>query len=101
MRTRKGHQHREQTYGCQKGGGGVGKDWEFGISGYKQVYIAWINNKILLYSTGNYIQYPVINHNEKYYEKEYVCVCVYIYIYMNHFTVQQKLTQPCKSTIVQ
>ena len=23
------------------------------------------NNKILLYSTGNYIQYPVISHNEK------------------------------------
>ena len=27
-------------------------------------------------STGNYIQYPVINHNGKEYEKE----CVYIYI---------------------
>ena len=24
-----------------------------------------INNKDLLYSTGNYIQYPVINYNEK------------------------------------
>ena len=28
-----------------------------------------------LYGTGNYIQYPVINHNGKY-EKEGVCVCV-------------------------
>ena len=35
-------------------------DWEFGISRC----IEWMN-KILLYSTGNYIQYPVINHNEK------------------------------------
>ena len=34
------------------------------------IYI--INNKVLLYSTGNYIQYPVINHNGKEYEKEYV-----------------------------
>ena len=29
-------------------------------------------NKVLLYSTGNYIQYPVINHNGKEYEKEYI-----------------------------
>ena len=42
-------------------------------------------NKVLLYSTGNYIQYPVINHNGKEYEKEYIymciymCVCVYMY----------------------
>ena len=52
------------------------------------------NNKVLLYSTGNYIQYPVINHNGKEYEKEY------IYIKLIHFAVQQKLTQR-KSTILQ
>ena len=28
-----------------------------------------VNNKALLQSTGNYIQYPVINHNGKEYEK--------------------------------
>jgi len=37
----------------------------------------------------NYIQYPVINHNGKEYEKMCVCmcacVCVYIYIYMNKY----------------
>ena len=37
-------------------------------------------NKLLLYSTGDYIQYSVINCNEKEYAKEcvhiYVCVCV-------------------------
>ena len=37
---------------------------------------------ILLYSTGNYIQYPTINHNGKESEKEYVCN-------MSHFAVQQ------------
>ena len=49
-----------------KGEGGGGEmDQEFGISRYKLLYIGWINNKVLLYSTGNYIQYPVINHNGK------------------------------------
>ena len=47
-----------------KGRGG-GMDWECGISRRKLVYIEWINNKVLLYSTGNYIQYPVIKNNGK------------------------------------
>ena len=64
------HRHREQTYGCQGGGGE--KDWEFGISRCKPLYIGWINNKFIVYSTGNYIQYHVINHNGKEYEKEYI-----------------------------
>ena len=39
------------------------------------VYIDWKNNKVLLYSTGNYIQYPVRNPNEKEYEKNvYICI---------------------------
>ena len=37
-----------------------GKDGEFGISRCKLVYVGWIN-KVLLYSTRNYIQYPVID----------------------------------------
>ena len=32
-------------------------------------YREWIN-KVLLYSTRNYIQYPAINHHGKEYEKE-------------------------------
>ena len=43
---------------------------------------AWIN-KVLLYSTGKYIQYPIINHNGKEYFKKYV---------YNLITMQQKLT---------
>ena len=35
----------------------------------KLVYIGWINNKVLLYSTGNYIQYAVMNQKGKEYEK--------------------------------
>ena len=58
------------------GRGGI--DWEFGIGRYKLLYTKWINNKTLLYSTGNYIQYPVINHNGKGYEKIYICVTLLI-----------------------
>ena len=48
---------------------------EFGISRCKLVYREWINNKVLLYSTGNYIQYPGINQNRKEYEKNvYICI---------------------------
>ena len=71
------HRHREQTCGCQ--GGGWGRmDWEFGVSRCKLLYREWINNKVLLYSTGNYIQYPVINHNGKAYEKKniYIYMCI-------------------------
>ena len=32
--------------------------------------------EITLYSTGNYSQYSVINHNGKDHAKGYVCVCV-------------------------
>ena len=49
----------------ERGWGGINQ--EFGISRYKLLYIKQINNKVLLYSTGNYIQYPVINHNKKEY----------------------------------
>ena len=31
-----------------------------------------MDNKVLLYSTGNYIQYFIINHNGKEYFKKYV-----------------------------
>ena len=36
----------------REGGEGVG--WEFGISRCKLLSIEWMNNKVLLYSTGNY-----------------------------------------------
>ena len=49
------------------------------ISRCKLLYIEWITGKVLLYSTGNYIQYPIINHDGKEYEKYYIDVCIYIY----------------------
>ena len=36
-----------------------------------------MDNQVLLYSTGNYIQYPVINHNGKdHFKKEHIGVSV-------------------------
>ena len=52
-----------------------GMQGEFGVSRYKQLYTEWINNKVPLYSTGNSIQYPVINHNGKECEKECIYMC--------------------------
>ena len=44
-----------------------GKDWQFKASRCKLFYIRWINNKDLLYSTRNYIQSSVMNHNQNIY----------------------------------
>ena len=38
------------------GGGGSGMDWEFEVRRCKLLYLEWISNEVLLYSTGNYIQ---------------------------------------------
>ena len=68
------HRHREQNCGCQEGRGvGEAMDWEFGIIRCKLLYTEQIN-KSLLYSTGNYIQYPVITHHGKEYGKVHICI---------------------------
>ena len=57
--------------GEERGGLGVW-GWEM-----QTILLKWINNQVLLYGTGNYIQYPVINQNGKeYFKKEYI----YIYV---------------------
>jgi len=53
-------------------------EWEFGISRCELLYMEWIH-KVLLYSTGNYSQYPVIKHNGKEYIKR---ICVYACVYV-------------------
>ena len=54
----------------------VGHDWRDLAAAAATLYIEWINNKVLLYSTGNYIQHPGINHDRKEHEKK----CVYNWI---------------------
>ena len=74
-----------------RGRAGGGLDVEGGIRRRKLLYTRWINNKVLLHSTQNYIQYPGMNHNRK--ECKNVCVC--IYIYMNKCLLSPLLKNLC------
>ena len=65
-------------------------EWEFGISRCKLLYIGWMNNNVLLYNTGNYIPYPVMNHNGKEYVKECMDICIYLYIH-EHICITESL----------
>ena len=47
-----------------------GMDWQVMASRCNLLYTEWISNKVLLYSTENYIQNPMINHNGKKYFKK-------------------------------
>ena len=64
METDSQKQRTDAWWSKGKGGGGE-IDWRFGTSRCKLLYMKQINSEVLLYSTGNYIQYPVINHNGK------------------------------------
>ena len=66
------HRHREQICVCQRGEVWGGKGWELGISIFKLLCIGWIKKRHYI---GNYIQYPVINHNGK----EYLKHRLYVY----------------------
>ena len=67
------HRHRKQicdgkSVGKGNGGGRI-MQCEVWVSKCKLLYIEWINNKVLLYITRNYTEYPVINHNGRDYKK--------------------------------
>ena len=59
------HGQGEQICHYQGGGQGSGMAWEFEGSRCKLLYLEWVDCKVLLYRTGNYIQSPRINHNRK------------------------------------
>ena len=67
--------NRENRFVVTKGEVGLERDG-IGISRCKLLYREWKNDKVLLYSRENYIQYPLINHNGKEYEKEYTYICL-------------------------
>ena len=66
-----------------EGSGGV-MEWEFSVSRCKFTY-RMDKYKVLLCSTGNYIQYPVINHNGK----EYSSLCCIVGPFVYPFSVYQ------------
>ena len=50
----------------EEGGNGIdGREVEVAVSRCKLLKLEWINNKVLLYSTGNYIQSPEIRIEKK------------------------------------
>lgn len=59
------HRQREQNCGCQGGGSGSGMDWKLGVSRYKLLHFEWIDNKVLLCTTGNYVLAPGIDCDGK------------------------------------
>ena len=77
--------------------GGRGINQEFGINRYTLLHIKQINNKDLLYSTGNYIQYLAITYNGKESEKEYIYISESLCCPPETNTALQH----CKSTIPQ
>ena len=61
----KKNRQRKQSCGCQPGMDvGVGWTGNLGLTD-ENLHIEWINNKVLLYSTGKYVPFPLINNNEK------------------------------------
>ena len=68
-------------------GSGGGRDWEFGIGRCKILYVEWLNKKVMMYSTGNYIQYPMINCNGEEY-KNYIYITL-LYTRNEHNFVNQ------------
>ena len=72
-------------------GGGI--NYKVGINIYTLLYVKYITNKVLLYSTGNYTQYFVITCKGRESEEEwiytslslslsiYIHTHIYIYIY--------------------
>ena len=53
---------------------GEGMEWEVEVSRCELLCLERINNKVLLYSTENYIQYSIINHNGREFQKQNVYI---------------------------
>ena len=64
-KQKQSHRHRKETYGYKRGKERRGINWKYGINRYTLLCKMWIKNKVLLYSTGNYIQDLIMNCNGK------------------------------------
>ena len=78
------HRLREWIYGYQ----GERKVWKFGIGMYALLYLKWITNKDLQYSTENSAQCYVA----AWMRGECGGECIYIYIWLSLFAVHLKLS---------
>ena len=74
-----------------------GEEWgeeivkEFGINMHTLLYLRWITNKVLLYSTGNSAQCYVA----AWMGGEFGGECIHVYGWLSPFAVHLKLSQHC------
>lgn len=62
--------------GCQRGGGEGRDGWHVGMGRCKLLYTERINNQVLLWSTGNSGQYPMVNRDGNgFFKKEGLSMC--------------------------
>ena len=92
------YRYRKQTYSYQRGnmgGGGIYQELEMNI--HTLLYIRQITDKDLLYSTGSCTQYSVLTYMRKESKKRMnIHICI-----TESRCCTPKLTQHCKSTILQ
>jgi len=69
-------------------------DWEFGVNRCKLLPLEWINNGILLYSTGNcgHLWWSMIMWEKR----MYTCMCEWVILLCS-----RKLREHCKSAIME
>ena len=68
-----------------------GRDMEFGIDMYTLLYLKWITNKVLLYSTGNTAQC----YNTVWMRGEFEGEWIHVYIGLSPSAIHLKLPQHC------
>jgi len=85
------------AYGYQWGGWGERMVREFGMDMYTLLYLKWITNKDVLYSTRNSAQRYVVAWLGREFGEEWI----HVYVWLNPFAVYQKLLQHCSLVIPQ
>ena len=89
-KQKQSHRLREQIEDCQHGR--IGRsDREFGMDMYTTLYLKWITNKVLLYSTGNSAQC----HVAAWMGGEFGGGWVHVYGWLSPFAVHLKPSQHC------
>ena len=73
------------------GGRRGGRDREFGMDMYTLLYLKWITNKDLSYSTGNSVQCDVAAWMGGEFRGEWI----HVYVWLSPFIVHLKSSQHC------
>ena len=91
LQNKQTHRLREWTYGFQGEGWREGIIREFGMDMYTLLYLKWITNKDLVYSTWNSAQC----YSEAWLGGEFGKKQIHVYVPLSPFTVHLKLSQHC------